>query len=149
MLSDPSIYLLLISILNQRSNLLFLDGSQCCCDITNGTIRNLVKLRSLAWGDISRESCRYSIQDSVVIIAHGGDTVLNRTGKTLWGGFNEDYFIKGPAECPSRCWWRERGLYVDMGEAVGQEGALQWWQPLKMGWEVSLTSYAVALLMIA
>ena len=57
---------------------MFLDGFQCCCDIYNLPLLNLVKQRSLAQGDNSQESCHYSIQDTVVIIAHDGETWIER-----------------------------------------------------------------------
>ena len=83
-LSDPSIYLFLAIIFNQRIDLLFLDGFQCCCDIQNLPIWNLVKWRSLVCGYISRENFHYSIHYSVVIIDHGGETVLEQGGGTRW-----------------------------------------------------------------
>ena len=49
---------------------MFLDGFQCCCDIHNCPIWNLVKQIIMACEDISRGNCHDIIQDSVVIIAH-------------------------------------------------------------------------------
>ena len=66
--------MLLLVIFNQRSDPLLLDGFQCCCDIQNSPISIFVKLISMACGDLSRENYQYSIQGSVVIIAHGGET---------------------------------------------------------------------------
>ena len=51
----------------------------------------LLKQRNLALGDISQESCRYSIQDIVVIIPHGRETWLAQSGGGNMGVFNGDY----------------------------------------------------------
>ena len=74
--------MLLVVIFNQRNDPLFLDGFQCCCDLHNRPIRNLVKWRSLACGDIYWENFHYSIQDSGVIIDHGGETWIGQGGGT-------------------------------------------------------------------
>ena len=66
--------MLLIVLFNQRSDLLFLDGFQCCCDIQNLPIWNLVQQRILLCGDLPQDSFHYSIQYSVVIISRGGDS---------------------------------------------------------------------------
>ena len=64
---------------------MFLDGFQFYCGIQNRPIQNLVKLKSLVCGDLSRDNFHYIIQDSVVIIAHGRDTWLEQGGGTRGG----------------------------------------------------------------
>ena len=91
MLSDPTTYLLLIAIFNQRSDQLLLDVFQCCCDLHNFLLWKLVKLRSLVGGYISQYSYYCSIQDGIVVIAHGGDTWLEQSGGESMGVFNEYY----------------------------------------------------------
>ena len=79
-----------------------------------------MKLRSLARGDFSQESCHYSIQDSVVIIAHGRETSLEQSGKKRMGGIQRRLILKGHEECPSDCLWREKLLDVEIGDTMGQ-----------------------------
>ena len=45
----------------------------------------------MACGDLSRENYHYIIQESVVIMAHGGETWFEQIGGGgRMGGFNED-----------------------------------------------------------
>ena len=76
MLSDPSIYLLMNAIFNQSIDTLLLYLFQFFFDIHNRLIWNHVKQRSMVCGDISQENCHCSIQDSIVVVAHGGETWL-------------------------------------------------------------------------
>ena len=74
----------------------------------------------MAGGDLSQESFHYRIQDTVVIIAHDGETWIEQSGGKGMGGLQWQLLLKGPKEFPSGCRWRGRGLYMRVGEAVGQ-----------------------------
>ena len=64
---------------------MLLDLFQCCCDIQNSPIWNLVKLRRLACADIYQENFHYIIHYSSVIIARGGETWIEQGGGTRGG----------------------------------------------------------------
>ena len=55
------------------------------CVIQNCPLHNPAKQRSLVCGDLSKDNCHYSIQDSVVIIEHGEDTWLEQGVGTRGG----------------------------------------------------------------
>ena len=78
-----------------------------------------MKLRSLAWGDLSQEGCHYSIQHTIAIIAHDGETWLVYSGGERMGGLQWRLILKVPEECPSGCRWRGRGLALGVGDVVG------------------------------
>ena len=76
----------MIVIFNQRSDPLFLDRFQCCCDIHDFPICNFVKQRRIACRNVSRDNFHYRIHDCVVIVAHGGETWIGQSGGERMGG---------------------------------------------------------------
>ena len=96
---------------------MFLDVFQCCCDIKNLPIWNLVKLRSLACGDISRENSPCSIQDGVVIIYHGGEAWIEQGGGKRRGGSMKQYCKR---DCRISQWLSMEGKMIRCGEGVGR-----------------------------
>ena len=77
--------------------------------------------------------CHYSIQNTIAIIAHYGETWIEQSGGERMGGIQLQVLLKGPEECPSGCRWRGRGLDLGVGEAEGQGGGTSMMITLKMG----------------
>ena len=50
--------------------------------------------------DLSQDNCHFRIQDSGVIIAHGGETWLEQGGGTRGGCFNNETLEKGLNNVP-------------------------------------------------
>ena len=78
------------------------------------------KTKKLGMGrDLSQEGWNYSIQHTIAIIAHTGETLLEHSGGERMGGLQCQLLLKFPEECPSGCRWRGRVLAMGVGEAVG------------------------------
>ena len=84
----------------------------------------------MAWGDISQEGCHNSIQHTIAIIAHDGETWLEQSGGERMGELQLILLLKVNEEGPSVRRWMERGLAL--GESVGR-GGTSMMITLKMG----------------
>ena len=58
-------------------------------------------------GYLAQDICHYSIHDSVLIIAHGGESWIEQCGGKKGGGFNDETLEKGLMSVP---------VFVDGGE---------------------------------